>query len=95
MGEAGLAEMNMTVHHDGHYMQTVVIDYLAGCSARRRQERGNATGADAGMAHPGAVAVDDGGSREHQIVGLDHFGAIFVLSLCPQRLRFAASSGKR
>ena len=97
VGEAGLAEMHLGVDHARQEMQAPAVDHLARRRARQVADRRETAGANAEIAHAFAVMVDDRAALEDQIVACQPCWTASGLGLRPvrQRLRSAASSGKR
>ncbi|MGY2921516.1 hypothetical protein ACVWYP_007146 [Bradyrhizobium sp. USDA 3262] len=60
LGQPGLAEMHLGVHHAGQDVQALAVDHLAGRSLTERADRGDAAARDTDIAHALAVLIDHG-----------------------------------
>ena len=86
--------MHVAVDHARQQMQAAAVDHLAGGGARQVADRRKPAGPNAEVAGGYAVLIDHGAALEDQVVGVSH-SRPSGLSLAQQRLRSAASSGKR
>ena len=94
VGQARLAEMHLAVDHARQHMQAAAVDHLTGGSPRQVADRRKPAGPNTEVAGGHAVLIDHGAALEDQVVGVSH-ARPSGLSLAQQRLRSAASSGKR
>ena len=78
MGEAGLAEMHLGIHHAGQQVQAAAVDHLAGGGTCEIADRRKTVGANADIAQGHAVMVDHGAALEDQVVGFGHSGAFLA-----------------
>ncbi len=79
--EAGLAEMDLGVDHARQHVQAVAVDGFTGRSAGKPADRRDLAVADADVAHPRAVLVDDGAAGENQVEAVGHTRPVGGLAL--------------